>query len=221
MNAPTQTLVERDDPARHAADDRSQFDAATVAARCFLFADVRSLSAPRSACTNQGDGDHDLLLDLPCRNEPELWFAEAPANLDRAKALCAGCPIRLACLAIAVDRAEYAGVWGGHIFDRGRIVPRKRPRGRPRKHNAVPASAAPPPPPQEYDMTTNATSTPERTSQRRVDTAAARLYDAECALHAAHQSHVDAWINAASQKLHDAVAGYLTAVVPSGPPPAP
>ena len=39
--------------------------------------------------------------------------------------------------------------------------------------------------------------------------AAASLYDCECALHAARQSRVDAWIAAASDKLHQAVAEYL------------
>lgn len=46
----------------------------------------------------------------------------------------------------------------------------------------------------------------------RMRTAATRLYDAECALHAAHQTGVDAWVAAASQKLHDAVAEHLAAV---------
>ena len=33
--------------------------------------------------------------DLPCRaSNPDLWFAEAPAELEQAKALCAQCPIR-------------------------------------------------------------------------------------------------------------------------------
>lgn len=41
--------------------------------------------------------------------------------------------------------------------------------------------------------------------------AAAYLYDAECALHAAHQSGVDDWIDAASRKLHEAVGAYLDA----------
>lgn len=41
---------------------------------------------------------------------------------------------------------------------------------------------------------------------------AAELYDAECALHAAHQSHVDAWISAAGDKLHQAVTDHLAAI---------
>jgi WhiB family redox-sensing transcriptional regulator len=71
---------------------------------------------------------------LPCRAEdPELWFAETPAQLEVAKALCGECPLRAACLAGALDRGEPWGVWGGEIFERGVVIARKRPRGRPRK----------------------------------------------------------------------------------------
>ena len=73
-------------------------------------------------------------LDLPCRSgDADLWFAEAPADLERAKALCGHCPIQAECLAGAVRRAEPWGVWGGEIFERGAVIPRKRPRGRPSK----------------------------------------------------------------------------------------
>ena len=41
---------------------------------------------------------------------------------------------------------------------------------------------------------------------------ACHLYDAECALHDAHQSGVDTWIDAAGDKLHAAFAAYLDAV---------
>ncbi|KKB98738.1 WhiB family transcriptional regulator, partial [Mycobacterium nebraskense] len=62
-------------------------------------------------------------LVLPCHvGDPDLWFAETPADLERAKALCAGCPIRRACLASALERAEPWGVWGGEILDRGSIL---------------------------------------------------------------------------------------------------
>jgi len=83
-------------------------------------------------------------VDLPCQvHDPDLWFAAAPADLEHAKALCAGCPARLVCLTGALDRHEPAGVWGGHIFDHGRIVTHKRPRGRPSKHTtASPALAS-------------------------------------------------------------------------------
>jgi WhiB family transcriptional regulator, redox-sensing transcriptional regulator len=72
--------------------------------------------------------------DVPCRvQDPNLWFAEAPADLELAKTYCAGCPARAACLAGARERHEPWGVWGGEIFQRGEILARKRPRGRPRR----------------------------------------------------------------------------------------
>lgn len=72
--------------------------------------------------------------DLPCRSyDPELFFAERPEDVEYAKSLCAACPVRAACLAGAVERQEPWGVWGGEVFVRGVVVPRKRPRGRPRK----------------------------------------------------------------------------------------
>ncbi len=70
---------------------------------------------------------------LPCTDDPDLFFAESPADVECAKLLCRGCPARMACLAGALERREPWGVWGGELFLRGEIVPRKRPRGRPRK----------------------------------------------------------------------------------------
>lgn len=72
-------------------------------------------------------------LELPCREDPELFFAESPEDVEFAKSLCRGCAARMACLAGAVERREPWGVWGGELFLRGEVVPYKRPRGRPRK----------------------------------------------------------------------------------------
>ena len=55
-------------------------------------------------------------------------------GLEAAKALCLGCPVRAECLAGALDRREPWGVWGGELFLQGVVIPRKRPRGRPRKN---------------------------------------------------------------------------------------
>jgi WhiB family redox-sensing transcriptional regulator len=71
--------------------------------------------------------------ELPCRDDPELFFAESPEDVEFAKSLCGSCAARMVCLAGALARAEPWGVWGGELFLRGEIVPRKRPRGRPRK----------------------------------------------------------------------------------------
>jgi WhiB family transcriptional regulator, redox-sensing transcriptional regulator len=72
--------------------------------------------------------------ELPCRsNDPELFFAESPADVELAKALCRTCALRSECLAGALDRHEPWGVWGGELLVAGAVVARKRPRGRPRK----------------------------------------------------------------------------------------
>ncbi len=102
---------------------------------------------PHSGASTDTDGCADLAslldtgidsgADVPClSHDPDLWFAEAPADLERAKALCAGCPVRDACLASALRRREPWGVWGGQIFERGAVIARKRRRGRPSKADA-------------------------------------------------------------------------------------
>ena len=68
---------------------------------------------------------------LPCGDNTALWFSEQPADLELAKVLCRTCPLRRPCLVGAVERAEPFGVWGGEIFEKGKIVPFKRPRGHP------------------------------------------------------------------------------------------
>jgi WhiB family transcriptional regulator, redox-sensing transcriptional regulator len=83
-----------------------------------------------------GHADVPAGLDLPCADDPELFFAESPEDVETAKALCQGCRAREACLEGALERREPWGVWGGELLLRGAIVPRKRPRGRPRKASA-------------------------------------------------------------------------------------
>ena len=57
----------------------------------------------------------------------------AMVEVETAKALCVPCPLRDTCLAGALERREPWGVWGGQLVVAGVVVPRKRPRGRPRK----------------------------------------------------------------------------------------
>ena len=75
---------------------------------------------------------------LPCHtHDPELFFAELPADVEYAKALCRTCPLQAMCLDGALERREPWGVWGGELFLQGVVIPRKRPRGRPRKDEAA------------------------------------------------------------------------------------
>ena len=80
----------------------------------------------------------DEANELPCRaNEAELFFAESPSDVELAKRLCQECPVRAECLAGALERREPWGVWGGELFQHGVVIPRKRPRGRPRKNEVA------------------------------------------------------------------------------------
>ena len=82
-----------------------------------------------------GDGaDANDETGLPChREDPELFFAESPTDVELAKQVCVPCPLRAACLDAALERREPGGVWGGELVLQGVVVARKRGPGRPRK----------------------------------------------------------------------------------------
>lgn len=62
-----------------------------------------------------------------------LFFSEELQDIAKAKQICALCPVMAQCLEGALERREPWGVWGGQLVLSGVVVPRKRPRGRPRK----------------------------------------------------------------------------------------
>ena len=64
--------------------------------------------------------------------DPELFFPIAPAGpairqVAQAKAICARCEIRQACLGYALDAGPIQGVWGGTTEHERRLL---RQRGR-------------------------------------------------------------------------------------------
>ena len=73
-----------------------------------------------------------------CRHEGshELFFSDKPSELARAQEICASCPVRVACLELALDENMEWGVWGGVIFWDGQPYHRRRGRGRPRRDDA-------------------------------------------------------------------------------------
>lgn len=96
--------------------------------------DVDTLVAQTAPALTALLGTAPARTGLPCQENPaDLWFAELPHEVEEAKALCQTCPLREECLAGALERREPWGVWGGQLVLQGTVVPRKRPRGRPRK----------------------------------------------------------------------------------------
>jgi WhiB family redox-sensing transcriptional regulator len=63
-----------------------------------------------------------------------LFFSEQLDDIARAKEICRKCPLIEECLAGALARREPWGVWGGQLFQHGKVLAFKRKRGRPPKN---------------------------------------------------------------------------------------
>ncbi|MEI6620383.1 MAG: WhiB family transcriptional regulator [Actinomycetes bacterium] len=62
-----------------------------------------------------------------CRGvDPDRLFVQGAAQ-NRAKAICAGCPVRSECLADSLDNQIEFGVWGGMTERERRALLRRRP----------------------------------------------------------------------------------------------
>ncbi|WP_374198573.1 WhiB family transcriptional regulator [Streptomyces scabiei] len=67
--------------------------------------------------------------------DPELFFpigSTGPAleQIEAAKQVCNGCPVRAECLEFALDTNQDSGVWGGTSEDKRRAARRRRARRR-------------------------------------------------------------------------------------------
>lgn len=76
--------------------------------------------------------------DAACRDLSggltSMFFSEELQDIAQAKTICAECPVLAPCLESAIERREPWGVWGGQLFLNGRILAKKRRRGRPPKN---------------------------------------------------------------------------------------
>jgi len=63
-----------------------------------------------------------------------LFFSEDLNDIASAKSICRRCPLNADCLQGALERQEPWGVWGGELFQSGKILAFKRKRGRPPKN---------------------------------------------------------------------------------------
>ena len=72
------------------------------------------------------------LPDARCVGEdPELFFPvgtsePALSQVETAKAICAGCPVRADCLEWSLVTCQDAGVWGGLDEEERRVIRRSR-----------------------------------------------------------------------------------------------
>lgn len=77
-------------------------------------------------------GERDWRTRAACLAEdPELFFAigtgpDALAQIEDAKAVCAGCPVVGTCLAWALDTRQDDGVWGATTGDERRALRRQQ-----------------------------------------------------------------------------------------------
>ena len=80
-----------------------------------------------------------------CRADPELFFpigsaGTGAAEIQRAKAICAGCPVRRPCLIYALATSQEFGIWGGRDEDERRLLHRQW------RESRIAASTGRPPP---------------------------------------------------------------------------
>jgi WhiB family redox-sensing transcriptional regulator len=69
----------------------------------------------------------DWISQAACREtDPDALFVQGAAQ-NRAKLVCGGCPVRVECLADALDNRTEFGVWGGMTERERRALLRRRP----------------------------------------------------------------------------------------------
>lgn len=58
--------------------------------------------------------------------DPELFYPVSESDAGPAKAVCASCAVRAACLEFALAAREWEGVWGGTTGTERRSLARRR-----------------------------------------------------------------------------------------------
>ena len=101
----------------------------------------RPADAPRARPADAPRASYDQVSwrdSAACRYvDTELFFpigkaGAALAEGQQAKRICAGCPVRQACLTFALSTNQLYGIWGGYDEDERRLLLRQR------QHNPAP-----------------------------------------------------------------------------------
>ena len=80
----------------------------------------------------EGIKPHDLIpapwtVDAGCADaDPSVFFIGHGQPATEAKAICAGCPVRVECLDFALAGRERFGIWGGLTEKERRAEARRR-----------------------------------------------------------------------------------------------
>jgi WhiB family redox-sensing transcriptional regulator len=60
--------------------------------------------------------------------DPDAWWPAKGGNIDKAKRICRGCPVRAPCLKYALDTNQKDGIWGGLSVNERRKLKREAKR---------------------------------------------------------------------------------------------
>ena len=84
-----------------------------------------AIPAPRRPAAAAGVAE--WAVDAACReSDPDALFVQGAAQ-NQAKVICRSCPVRISCLADALDNRVEFGVWGGMTERERRALLRRRP----------------------------------------------------------------------------------------------
>ncbi|PRZ43078.1 WhiB family redox-sensing transcriptional regulator [Antricoccus suffuscus] len=85
-------------------------------------------TSPRTRGSSVGPSfDSEWASQARCLGtDPEALFVQGAAQ-HKAKKICSGCPVRLQCLADALDNRTEFGVWGGMTERERRALLRRNP----------------------------------------------------------------------------------------------
>lgn len=73
------------------------------------------------------DADHSWMLAGNCRErDPSFFFPSDGVGVERARRVCADCPVRIECLEYALRYRIEHGVWGGASERERRRILRSR-----------------------------------------------------------------------------------------------
>lgn len=101
-----------------------------------------TMESPRS-----WDASIEWRREAACKDiDPNLFFpigvtGPAVSQIETAKSICSGCPVKTQCLDFAITTNQEFGVWGGTTEDERRVL-RRRWRAEMRRKRAAIAAAS-------------------------------------------------------------------------------